>query len=631
LVGTKGESLAQKYIVNTLKEYQLLAQQNPHINSFDIEIQTADGSHRFDFMNQVVMKVYVNITNVIARISWGVECDKNAVLVNAHYDAQMVSPGATDDATGIATMLELSRLVSLRTQPLRNSLVLLFNGAEESLQDASHAFATQSPLAKNIRAFVNVEAMGNSGKEILFQANSRGIVDAYRKVPRPHGSALSNDIFKTGLLLSDTDFRQFVEHGGLVGVDTALYQNSYVYHTMMDTYENIEHGVLQHMGDNTFALVDQLITHEKIEDFTMSRDFIYFDLFGVWFLVYNWTTANLIYFSTIAISILIMYSPTLSSSSSPSFIKNQNANANYSNLDDPIRSFKAFFMSTMATFASFFAAVVLPLLLAVLLQFVLNRPMSYFRNEAYAMVLFGSVAILGVIATQYLFRIAFPPKYLDTPVAQERRLWAGVSIFLILGLALTTYQRLGCSFLLEIHLACMTLGLVVDRLLSPVGNGILGSHRPIHLYAYLVAVVFPTVKYVGHLWQFVNLFVPVTGRIGTDAPVDIVVGVVVGLVFGGHVVFWGGTRSILLGHADPPAMPLIIDSIQTVLNTTPIPLSSKETDHEVSVLFPFSHFVTTHRFDVSHLDVGSRDLVAPSVELVESFVDFEGGTREVTI
>jgi Zn-dependent M28 family amino/carboxypeptidase len=42
----------------------------------------------------------------------------------------------------------------------------------------------------SIRAVVNVDSCGTTGREILFQANSREMIDAYKQAPYPHGTVM---------------------------------------------------------------------------------------------------------------------------------------------------------------------------------------------------------------------------------------------------------------------------------------------------------------------------------------------------------------------------------------------------------------------------------------------------------
>jgi hypothetical protein len=69
------------------------------------------------------MKMYTNMTNIIVRLSCGPECDKNSVLLNAHYDTTLGSPGAVDDALPVGVMMEIIRILSQRPALKKNSLV----------------------------------------------------------------------------------------------------------------------------------------------------------------------------------------------------------------------------------------------------------------------------------------------------------------------------------------------------------------------------------------------------------------------------------------------------------------------------------------------------------------------------
>ena len=79
------------------------------------------------------------------------------------------------------------------------------------------------------------------------------MVRAYAHVPSPNGNVLATEIFKTGIITSDTDFRQFEQYGNLTGLDLALVENSYYYHTRKDLAENIQLGAIQVRGSSASA------------------------------------------------------------------------------------------------------------------------------------------------------------------------------------------------------------------------------------------------------------------------------------------------------------------------------------------------------------------------------------------
>jgi hypothetical protein len=84
---------------------------------------------------------------------------KPALLVNTHFDSAIGAPGASDAGACVAVMLETLR--AMRHQPApRSPVIFLFNGAEESLQQGSHAFSAHHPWASRVRAVVNMDSAG---------------------------------------------------------------------------------------------------------------------------------------------------------------------------------------------------------------------------------------------------------------------------------------------------------------------------------------------------------------------------------------------------------------------------------------------------------------------------------------
>jgi Zn-dependent M28 family amino/carboxypeptidase len=172
-------------------------------------------------MGKRLYKTYNNLSNIIVRISDGTEEGKeHALLVNAHLDSTLPSPGAADDAISVGVMLECMRvLLATPDWSPRHAVIfceltqtgqfqfayvfVVFNHAEECLQDGSHLFSTQHPWASTARAVINLEAAGTTGRELLFQATSEQMIEAYSHVPRPYGTVFANEIFSSGIILSE--------------------------------------------------------------------------------------------------------------------------------------------------------------------------------------------------------------------------------------------------------------------------------------------------------------------------------------------------------------------------------------------------------------------------------------------
>ena len=369
----------------------------------------------FDIMSARLYKTYVNLANIVVRISDGTpEGKEHAVLINAHLDSTLPSPGAADDALAVGAMLEVARtLVSTRGWTPEHSIILLFNTAEESLQDASHLFGTLHPWRHTVRAVLNLEAAGTRGRTLLFQATSQQMINAYSQVPRPLGTIVANDVFSSGIIMSDTDFRQFELYMNVTGLDMAVVGHSYFYHTRKDLVRYIEPGVAQHMGDNTLALVRYLSSEESplptLTTGYLKPTTVFFSFLGVYFIRYSFATANAMHFVFLAANMALI---SLTSSSvrtvrvkkdKQTIKSTNNGFVSVSESSEIVTEggnvWSDVLKGALVIVLGFASALISVHIVALVMVHLFNRPLSWFRYEASCLLLYGPPALFGGLAT----------------------------------------------------------------------------------------------------------------------------------------------------------------------------------------------------------------------------------------
>ncbi|KAG0286361.1 hypothetical protein BGZ96_009520, partial [Linnemannia gamsii] len=507
-----------------------------------------------------VMKMYSNLTNIVVRLSCGSECNQNAVLLNAHYDTTLGSPGAVDDGLGVAVLMDVLRVMSQSPAPKKNSVIFSFNGAEESFQDASHLFIVNHELKGSVRAVVNIEGSDSTGPEILYQANAQIMIDAYKKAPYPHGTVLANDIFATGIILSDTDFLIFRDHGNIPGIDMAVYKNSYVYHTQLDVNENMEAGLHQHMGENVLAIVNHVANEADLQEIPeLTNDIVYFDFIGLFFVTYSVATATKIH---IVLGLFAIVALCLGASR-PSM------------------------KSILSILVSFVAALAGPSAMASLFV-ALGKPMQWFSHEWYSLMTFGPLSVACLLAVQYVVHDSKA-----SPGANELSIFSGLQIIFTGALGLATYFGIASNFILAMYSFSITVALIYNCTRVGVQKRVGEQAGEVEINAvdfvsYLVASILPTTYFASAAYSLIDIFVPLTGRMGPSTPVD---HIVAGLV--GFVVFF--ICPPLLAFAHRFGRPVLLKLI-TALLVVQVPLFL----YTLVVLTPYDHMHPKRMF-VQHL------------------------------
>lgn len=267
-MGTRGNVAAREYIVGALRAAGL----DPEVQQTTALNQNWNGIARVG-----------TVHNVLARLK-GTDNSK-AVLLMSHYDSVPTAFGASDDAAGVAGMLETLRALRASSTPLRNDVIFLFTDGEENGLLGAHAFVDEHRWAKDAGLVLNFEARGNSGPSIMFETSDENgwlIREFARAAPHPMANSLAYEVYKR--LPNDTDFT-VVKQAGLPGFNFAYIEGVSHYHTMLDRFAQLDERSLQHHGSYALALTRHFAGF-NLND-RKETNAVYFDILGLTLIRYS--------------------------------------------------------------------------------------------------------------------------------------------------------------------------------------------------------------------------------------------------------------------------------------------------------------------------------------------------------
>ncbi len=225
-----------------------------------------------------------------------------AVLLMAHYDSVPGSPGAADDASGVASALEIARAIPQADQA-RDLIVLLTDGEEAGLVGARGFFGRNrdgtvtpgDPLAGRTGVVINMESRGGGGRAMMFETGpgNGNMVSVLRQVVgNPAANSLAVKIYE--LLPNDTDFTP-ARQRGLPGYNFAFIGDARQYHSPVATPEALDQGALQHLGGQGLDLTRALLTAAALP--VPADDAVFSDVLGAVVIAYppafGWVIAGI--------------------------------------------------------------------------------------------------------------------------------------------------------------------------------------------------------------------------------------------------------------------------------------------------------------------------------------------------
>ena len=195
----------------------------------------------------------VNLRNVIGIIpGTEKEWEGQSLVVGAHYDhlglglgegglvlnRGRVHPGADDNASGVAVMAELARVMATGSQPKRTVVFIAFTGEESGKLGSEHYIRDPEdhPIEK-IMGMVNLDTVGRLGDEKLLVLGGSSASE-WVHIFRGAGYVAGVDVQVVKTSLDSSDHVPFIDAGvPAVQLFTGAHAG---YHKPSDTIDNID-------------------------------------------------------------------------------------------------------------------------------------------------------------------------------------------------------------------------------------------------------------------------------------------------------------------------------------------------------------------------------------------------------
>jgi Zn-dependent M28 family amino/carboxypeptidase len=233
------------YIINELKNY-----------GYQVELHTYTLDNK-EFSNIIAVKKGKTHPNEI-------------IIIGAHYDSVMGSPGADDNASGVAGLLELACLFSQK-DPAKTLKFIAFTNEEppffQTPQMGSRVYAKSAKQNKEkIVAMICLEMLGYYNKKpnsqnhplflgllyphtadfIAFVSNfgSTSLLNKFKKYFKQHSNFPVETLAAPNIIsgVDWSDHSSFWKYGykAIMITDTSFYRYPY-YHSQSDTYEKLDY------------------------------------------------------------------------------------------------------------------------------------------------------------------------------------------------------------------------------------------------------------------------------------------------------------------------------------------------------------------------------------------------------
>ena len=190
----------------------------------------------------------VELRVVVARING--RDPTGAVLFVTHPDSVPEGPGAGDNATGVATLLETARALNNADTP-RNDLIFLFDdGEERGYYPGAQMFAVRHRWMRDVKLVVGLDTAAWGVPFLMQDSENNGtLIRGFAEVDSAVGLG-----FDASTNREDASEIDVFRRAGIPGIELEDTYANVVQHTPRDTIERVEPASLQLLGDQVLGV-----------------------------------------------------------------------------------------------------------------------------------------------------------------------------------------------------------------------------------------------------------------------------------------------------------------------------------------------------------------------------------------
>ncbi|XP_015417999.1 PREDICTED: endoplasmic reticulum metallopeptidase 1 [Myotis davidii] len=468
----ENEILTVHYLLEQIK---LIEVQSSSLHKISVDVQRPTGSFSIDFLGGFT-SYYDNITNVVVKLEPR-DGAQHAVLANCHFDSVANSPGASDDAVSCSVMLEVLHVLSSSSEALHHAVIFLFNGAEENVLQASHGFITQHSWANSIRAFINLEAAGVGGKELVFQT---GILDKLIE----------------GMNQMDGSKDDAMDCNRDKAISYHILARCF-FTRILDGFSTLSFFSLL-IGDNILAVLKYLATSDVLVSSSKYRhgNMVFFDVLGLFVIAYPSRVGSIINCMVVMAAVLYL---------GKKLLQPKHNTANYR---------KDFFCGFGITLIGWFTSLVTVLIIAVFISLI-GQSLSWYNHFYVSVCLYGTAAAAKII---FIHTLAKRFYYVNASDQYLGEVFFDIALFVNCGSLIALIYGGFCSaFISAVWVAFPLLTkFCVHKDFKQHGA------RGKFIAFYLLGMFIPYLYALYLIWAVFEMFTPILGRSGSEIPPDVV-------------------------------------------------------------------------------------------------------------